>query len=80
MLPFFSGWQAEYTLVIDYRGIINDEMRGFYRTRDPSNPSQFHACTQFEAIDARRGRNFARTFTPVTAFIPFECHFTTFRV
>ena len=42
-------------LHISFRGILNDKMRGFYRSRYTINGKDYHmATTQFEATDARR--------------------------
>jgi puromycin-sensitive aminopeptidase len=38
-----------------FKGILNDKMRGFYRSRYSINGKEYHmATTQFEATDARR--------------------------
>lgn len=41
---------------IDYKGILNDQMAGFYRSKytDANNQIKYLATTQFEATDARR--------------------------
>ncbi len=45
--------KTELTLV--FRGILNDKMRGFYRSKYFVDGKEFHmATTQFEATDARR--------------------------
>jgi puromycin-sensitive aminopeptidase len=42
-------------LVLSFRGILNDRMHGFYRSRYKINGKEYHlATTQFEATDARR--------------------------
>lgn len=42
-------------LTIVFKGILNDKMRGFYRSRYTVGNKEFHmATTQFEATDARR--------------------------
>lgn len=43
-------------LEIEYRGILNDKMAGFYRSRytDGHGRERYLATTQFEACDARR--------------------------
>lgn len=43
-------------LVIIYKGILNDNMAGFYRSKysDADGKEQYMASTQFEALDARR--------------------------
>lgn len=45
-----------WRLVIDYRGVLNDKLRGFYRSRftDDAGVEHVIATTQFEATDARR--------------------------
>jgi puromycin-sensitive aminopeptidase len=47
-----GAWQ----LRADFRGVLNDELRGFYRAvyRDQNGASSTIAATQFEATDARR--------------------------
>lgn len=48
---------ALITLDIKFKGILNDQMTGFYRAKyvDPkSNETKYMATTQFEATDARR--------------------------
>ena len=44
------------TLSISYRGTLNDQLKGFYRSRyqDTEGNEQYLATTQFEATDARR--------------------------
>ena len=44
------------TLSISYQGILNDQLKGFYRSRyqDANGNEQYLATTQFEATDARR--------------------------
>mmetsp|Transcript_7913 Transcript_7913/g.17501 ORF Transcript_7913/g.17501 Transcript_7913/m.17501 type:complete len:891 (+) Transcript_7913:76-2748(+) len=51
MLPVGPG-----QLEIEYTGILNDQMAGFYRSsyKDINGVSKIMASTQFEAIDARR--------------------------
>ncbi len=42
-------------LTLVFRGILNDKMRGFYRSKYSVGEKEFHmATTQFEATDARR--------------------------
>ncbi|MGH7250006.1 MAG: M1 family metallopeptidase, partial [Minisyncoccia bacterium] len=42
-------------LTIAFSGILNDKMRGFYRSRYNIGKKEYHmATTQFEATDARR--------------------------
>lgn len=47
-----GAWQ----LRAEFRGVLNDELRGFYRavSRDQNGVSSMIAATQFEATDARR--------------------------
>lgn len=49
---------GEATLVLEYTGTLNDQMRGFYRSKytDSNAPGveKYAATTQFEAADARR--------------------------
>ncbi|KAI9471610.1 hypothetical protein LPJ78_001603 [Coemansia sp. RSA 989] len=47
---------SEATLVIEFRGVLNDLMVGFYRSRytDAQGTDKFMATTQFEPTDARR--------------------------
>jgi len=44
------------TLRVGFAGILNDRLRGFYRSRytDPAGRERYMASTQFEATDARR--------------------------
>lgn len=44
-----------HLLSIEYQGIINDKLRGFYRTRNvaPDGSTVFAAVTQFEPVAAR---------------------------
>ena len=44
------------TLVVKFSGVLNDQLRGFYRSQctDPHGDERFLASTQFEATDARR--------------------------
>ncbi|MBM3945105.1 MAG: M1 family metallopeptidase [SAR202 cluster bacterium] len=44
------------TLDLEYTGILNDRLRGFYRSRymDADGKERFMASTQFEPTDARR--------------------------
>lgn len=44
------------TIEIDYVGILNDQMAGFYRSsyKDDNGNTKYLATTQFEATDARR--------------------------
>jgi aminopeptidase N len=47
--------EADITLRIQYTGLINDRMAGFYRSRHASGgKAQYIAVTQFEERDARR--------------------------
>ena len=45
-----------WRLSLRFRGILNDKLRGFYRStyKDPSGATHTIAATQFEATDARR--------------------------
>ena len=53
VFPVFLNGKAKLTLV--FRGILNDKMRGFYRSRYNIGDKEHHmATTQFEATDARR--------------------------
>ncbi len=47
-----GAWQ----LRLDFRGILNDKLRGFYRStyKDQGGATRTLAATQFEATDARR--------------------------
>ena len=47
---------GEWRVVIAFHGILNDKLRGFYRStyKDASGTTQTLAATQFEATDARR--------------------------
>jgi puromycin-sensitive aminopeptidase len=47
---------GEWRLRLAFRGILNDKLRGFYRStyKDPAGVSRVLAATQFEATDARR--------------------------
>ena len=47
---------ADYVLKMEFHGILNDQMRGFYRSTFQGLDGQTHtmATTQFEATDARR--------------------------
>lgn len=46
---------GEITLQIDYEGLINNKMAGFYRSKYSTNSkTKFIAITQFEESDARR--------------------------
>ncbi|MES1919340.1 Aminopeptidase 2 mitochondrial, variant 2 [Bonamia ostreae] len=48
--------QGDGTLKIEFSGLINDQMKGFYRStfKDATGKSRVVGCTQFEPIDARR--------------------------
>jgi len=45
-----------WRLRLAFRGILNDKLRGFYRStyKDPTGATRTLAATQFEATDARR--------------------------
>ncbi|MFA6256934.1 MAG: M1 family metallopeptidase [Candidatus Paceibacterota bacterium] len=46
---------GKYELTLVFQGILNDKMRGFYRSKYNVRGKAFHmATTQFEATDARR--------------------------
>ena len=47
---------GNYSLQIEFSGYLNDQLRGFYRSRytDDDGNERFMATTQFEATDARR--------------------------
>src|SRR5262245_60891421 len=47
---------GEHRLTIAFTGILNDRLRGFYRStyKDAAGASHTIAATQFEATDARR--------------------------
>jgi tricorn protease interacting factor F2/3 len=50
-----KAMDGQITLQIDYQGIINDKMAGFYRSKyEIEGKSYFIAVTQFEESDARR--------------------------
>ena len=46
---------TEYQLRVEYTGILNDEMKGFYRsTYKEGSLTKWLATTQFQSTDARR--------------------------
>lgn len=47
---------GEYVLIVNYEGILNDQMAGFYRSKytDSKGKDKYLGITQFEAVDARR--------------------------
>jgi puromycin-sensitive aminopeptidase len=47
---------GEWTLRLAFRGILNDQLHGFYRSTFKDGEGRTHvlAATQFEAVDARR--------------------------
>jgi len=47
---------GRYVLAVGFRGVLNDDLRGFYRSTftDPDGNSHTIATTQFEATEARR--------------------------
>ena len=51
-----SKVSGKIKLCIEYAGILNDRLLGFYRSKytDPSGKTKYMATTQFEAADARR--------------------------
>lgn len=48
--------RGEATVTIDFQGVLNDLLAGFYRSSylDDTGATNYLACTQFEATDARR--------------------------
>jgi puromycin-sensitive aminopeptidase len=47
--------KGKHKLTIAFKGILNDKMRGFYRSKYTVNGKETHmATTQFEATDARK--------------------------
>src|SRR3989344_1625016 len=53
VLPPLGGRTSKLTIV--FKGILNDQMRGFYRSKYTILEKEHHiATTQFEATDARR--------------------------
>lgn len=47
--------KGRYALTINFSGVLNDKMRGFYRSSyEVNGEKRWMACTQFEATDARR--------------------------
>ena len=50
--------RGKTTLKFEYTGILNDQMRGFYRSKycHPDHPDEerYAAVTQFESVDARK--------------------------
>ncbi|MBI4400109.1 MAG: M1 family metallopeptidase [Nitrospirae bacterium] len=65
-------------LRLDFKGILNDKLRGFYRStyQDQAGDSRVLAATQFEATDARRAfpcwdePAFKAVFTPTLVIDP----------
>ena len=58
LLPFLTS-SPRPTLTLSFRGRLNDQMRGFYRSRYSPSPShvgppRYMACTQHEPTDCRR--------------------------
>ena len=52
-----TGKDTVITLAIKFKGILNDQMAGFYRAKyvdSESGETKYMATTQFEATDARR--------------------------
>ncbi len=47
---------GDYTLRLEFTGVLNDQLRGFYRSvyKDDDGDEHVLATTQFEATDARR--------------------------
>jgi len=55
LLAFPREMEGEFVLRIEYEGIINDKMAGFYRSQYISDGKEHYiAVTQFEESDARR--------------------------
>ncbi|CAG0880153.1 unnamed protein product [Cyprideis torosa] len=56
VLQFEDILNSSYLLEIPYRGEINDELAGFYRSSytDDGQTEKYMAVTQFQATDARR--------------------------
>ena len=47
--------KGTYNLKVEYQGILNDQMAGFYRSKYlDGDKEKYLATTQFEAVDARR--------------------------
>jgi puromycin-sensitive aminopeptidase len=56
-LPGATGVVGDFTLTLRYRGEINDQLRGFYRSRYTDTRTgavKYLGTTQLEAVDARR--------------------------
>ncbi|KAL3203643.1 hypothetical protein MRX96_041832 [Rhipicephalus microplus] len=51
-----SPWGANYTVRMNFVGLLNDDLAGFYRSSyvDASGHKRWLATTQFQATDARR--------------------------
>ncbi|ORC86065.1 aminopeptidase [Trypanosoma theileri] len=55
VFPLKNSFSGEAILSIDYTGIINDKLAGFYRSKYVANrKDSYMGTTQFEAVDARR--------------------------
>ncbi|KKQ21345.1 MAG: Puromycin-sensitive aminopeptidase [Candidatus Nomurabacteria bacterium GW2011_GWA1_37_20] len=55
VLPPLGGRTSKLKLTIVFKGILNDKMRGFYRSKYTILDKEYYlATTQFEATDARR--------------------------
>ena len=52
--PLKAG--SEVKMHVHFKGILNDKMKGFYRSKytSPDGKDHYIATTQFEATDARR--------------------------
>jgi puromycin-sensitive aminopeptidase len=69
---------GEWRLQLRWTGILNDKLRGFYRStyKDPAGATHTLAATQFEATDARRAfpcwdePDFKAVFAPTLAIDP----------
>jgi puromycin-sensitive aminopeptidase len=48
--------KGKWQIALAFRGILNDKLKGFYRSqyKDENGTQHVIACTQFEAADARR--------------------------
>lgn len=55
-LPFELAAGTTASMLVDYTGILNDKMKGFYRSKytRENGETRHLGCTQFEATDARR--------------------------
>ena len=75
---------GEWELVIDFTGVLNDKLRGFYRSTffDVEGEEQVIATTQFESTDARRAfpawdePDFKATFQTTLVVPPDQAAYT----